>query len=111
MCVGAWQTALPSKLQIEHREKEDLARPSWLSGLSVQGTCPGSGQVPSWGCAKGNPEMFLIPLSFSLPLPLSKNNGKSFKKKKGLKETKLGYSIRGLAWLALEGAPVWYLKS
>ena len=32
-----------------------------------------AGQVPSWGCVKGNHTLMFLSLSFALPSPLSKN--------------------------------------
>ena len=58
----------------------------WLSGLSAslqtEGLLVGfpvrahawvAGQVPSWGCERGNHTLLFLPLSFFLPSPLSKN--------------------------------------
>ena len=58
----------------------------WLSGLSTILRAKGSlvqfpvrayawvaGQIPSWGCVRGNHTLMFLSLSFSLPSPLSKN--------------------------------------
>ena len=68
--------------------KEIMALPwlVWLSGLSAGLRTKGSpvqfsvracawvgGQVPSWGCTRGNHTLMFLSLSFSFPSPLSKN--------------------------------------
>ena len=60
------------------------------SSIPSQGTCLVVGQVPSWGCGRGNHILMFLSLSFSLPSPLSKNKpNKILKKEKKKRVVKL----------------------
>ena len=74
------------KKERKKQQQQQQFRLVWLSGLSTGLQTKGSpvqvpvrahawvvGQVPSWGCTRGNHTLIFLSLSFSLPSPLKIN--------------------------------------